>query len=309
MQDSQDDHSKAAQKKIQTAMESLQREQNKDRLASVFARLQNLKSTIAKATKEELPKLKDDAENLSKDVQTLKKGLRDAVENSASGLTLEEKQEAQRLLDFDKTERKLEDIKSQLESGDKNRAESTASQANEEAQQHMGAAMQMLMAARQRAMKEARDKLTEADKKLEEAKNSMAQQQNPQADESLRSAQKDLESTPRLGKEFNEHLNNAKSRTGKALKEGEGQQEQNANAAQEEIVKALASLQDEEEMEKDGQRESEEQAYRSSMDVMAAQGQLDVGWRKKILEEISRLRAQGESADSPLLKYLESRLR
>jgi hypothetical protein len=309
MQASQDDHSKTAQKKIQTAMESLQREQNKDRLASVFARLQNLKSTIAKASKQELPKLKEDAQNLSKDVQTLKQGLHDAVENSASGLTLEEKQEAQRLLNFDKTDKKLEDIMAQLESGDKNRAESTATQANDEAQQHMGAAMQMLMAARQRAMKEAREKLTEADKKLEDAKNSLAQKQDPKADESLRSAQKDLESTPRLGKEFNEHLNNAKSRTGKAMREGPGQQEQNASAAQDEIVKALSSLQDEEEMEKDGQRDSEEQAYRSSMDVMAAQGQLDVGWRKKILEEISRLRAQGESADSPLLKYLESRLR
>jgi hypothetical protein len=45
------------------------------------------------------------------------------------------------------------------------------------------------------------------------------------------------------------------------------------------------------------------------MDAMNAQGQLDSGWRKKIFEEISRLREQGVPADAEIIRYLESRLR
>jgi hypothetical protein len=45
------------------------------------------------------------------------------------------------------------------------------------------------------------------------------------------------------------------------------------------------------------------------MDILAVQGTLDASWRKKILEEISKLKSQGETAESPMIRYLESRLR
>jgi hypothetical protein len=78
---------------------------------------------------------------------------------------------------------------------------------------------------------------------------------------------------------------------------------------QEAIEKALLSLQDEEENEKEMQKERDARTYRSAMDILAAQGTLDASWRKKILEEISKLKSQGETAESPMIRYLESRLR
>jgi hypothetical protein len=130
---------------------------------------------------------------------------------------------------------------------------------------------------------------------------------------SLEKSQQDLDSLPQISEEFQEAARDAQKGNQQAR---QGAQADNAEqltsgieSAQDGVVRALAALQDEEEAERQSQQEQDGQNFRSTQEAIAAQGQLDMGWRRQILEEIARLRAAGEPADSPAIRYLESRLR
>ena len=170
--------------------------------------------------------------------------------------------------------------------------------------------MQMMQAARQRAMRQAREKLTEADGELQSARE--RGQRGEDAQGPLGEAGKRLQETPRLSREFNEAVNDARQQQRDAARETKkepGKSAGHVDKAQDAIVKALAALQEEEQAEEQQKREQDGRMSRSAMDAFSAQGQLDVGWRRRILEEIARLKAAGETADSSVIRYLESRLR
>lgn len=309
MQSKSDASAKKTEQKIQSALESLKREQSMERMSSLFARLQNLKTAIARVPEQELAKMAQEAGQLKEDAQALKDKLREVTQAPSSGLTPEEKQLAEHLLSADKTPEKIKEVQDKLASSQREQASAQTQQALEEAQKNLGSLMQIVMAARQRAIKDAREKLTQADTALEKSKNLDAKQATP----GLSEAQQKLEALPSLGEEFNDAAGEARDGAREARKEAQSGKPQamaeDIGKSQEGIVKALAALQDEEESDRQSQQEQDGRTFRSAMDAMAAQGQLDVGWRKKILEEIARLRTQGEAADSPVIRYLESRLR
>ncbi len=304
-----DANAKKAEIKIQAALDALKREQNQEQVSNLFAKLQSLKASIPKVNESEISKLATDAQKLSAEAQGLKQKMLDAAKSNSTGLNLDEKQAIEKILKFDKTPEKIADTSEKLKSTDRSGAEIQANFAVEEASKNLGEVMRIMAAARARALKEARENLTKADGNLEQGRSKEANQ----ASENMNSAAQSLQNLPKLSKEFNEAGEEARENAKQAAKSAQSGKtdgmRKSANQSQESIVKALEALQDEEESDKQNQQEQDGQSYRSAMDAMAAQGQLDMGWRKKILDEISRLRATGESADSPLIQYLESRLR
>jgi hypothetical protein len=313
-----DENAMEVAKRIDAALESLKREQAADETSSLLARMQNLRNSVTRQPEGEAPGASEAREALSKEArslgdeaQALKEQLAQLVEgDGASGLSLEEKQDAKDLLSRDRTSDRLQGTSDALEAGDKPEANAQAQGALDEASKGLGQVMQMMQAARQRAMRQAREKLTDADAKLQEARESQARGENGR--EPLGEAGKSLGQTPRLSQEFNEAVNEARQQQRDAqLQSGKdpGQSGEHVDKAQDAIVKALTALQEEEAAEEQQRREQDGRMSRSAMDALSAQGQLDVGWRKRILEEIARLKAAGETADSPVIRYLESRLR
>lgn len=299
-----------AESKVRAALEQLKRQQRSEQTQGLIARMQSLRNAISRARDaQERNKLGEDAEKLAGEAEAAKKELGEMLEKGRE-LTLEEKQLGQQLLEFDKSEIHLRGSAEKLAADRSAEAAAKANQALEEAQRNLGGAMQLLQQARRRAMEQARQKLTEADKELQEARD---EERLQQAAEKAGKAGKALKQMPELSEEFGEAVAEAQRETGKAersAKAGKPQGfDENAENAQEAIVKALAALQEEEESEKESQKEQEGRNFRTAMDALTAQGQLDVGWRKKILEEIARLRGQGEAPDSPIIRYLEGRLR
>jgi hypothetical protein len=296
------------EQKIKNLLERLKREQTANQVQNLIARLQNLKFSIQRSREEQLPQLGKDTSELRAAAEALKKQLGSMVEKPSSGLSLQEKQAALDALKLDRTPENLKDLEKQLKAQNLNDSINKSQSTLEHAQKQLGSVLAMLQAARQRAMREAREKLTRADQELQNAR-----QDNKNSMNSLEKSQQDLDSLPQISEEFQEAARDAQKGNQQAR---QGAQADNAEqltsgieSAQDGVVRALAALQDEEEAERQSQQEQDGQNFRSTQEAIAAQGQLDMGWRRQILEEIARLRAAGEPADSPAIRYLESRLR
>jgi hypothetical protein len=179
----------------------------------------------------------------------------------------------------------------------------------QESQKKLGGVMQILSRAKQRQIKQAREQLLEADNKLQQARSRPTEK----AGLDISSAESSLKQAPRVSKEFADALAEAQNGAAQAFEaSNKNDTERLAKAldkAQDGVAKALEALQDEEQQEREQQQEMDSSAERSQQDLLTTQGVLDAGWRKLILNEISRLRALGEPPDSPSLKFLESRLR
>lgn len=302
---------KAAQrteKKIKNLLERLKREQTANQVQNLLARLQNLKLSIQRSNPEQLDTLSKDARELRDAATQLKKQLSSMIDKPNSGLSLQERQAALDSLKLDHTPENLKELQQNLT--DKKQTESiNKSQSSlEHAQKHLGSVLSMLQQARQRAMREAREKLTRADSELQNAR------RDPKSSkDSLGKSQQDLDSLPDISNDFKEAAQDAQKGNQKARQgsqSGNQQQvESGLDEAQDGIVRALAALQDEEEAERQSQQEQDGQNFRSMQEAIAAQSQLDMGWRRQILDEIARLRSTGEPSDSPAIQYLESRLR
>ncbi|MEY4065899.1 MAG: hypothetical protein RIR26_2107 [Pseudomonadota bacterium] len=303
-----DKNAQETEKKIKNLLERLKREQTASQIQNLLARLQNLKFSIQRSTPEQLPQLNKDADELRNAATQLKRQLGAMVEKPASGLSLQEKQTALDALKLDRTPENLKDLGNALQDKKQNDATNKSQSTLEHAQKQLGSVLALLQAARQRAMKDARERLTRADNQLQNARRG-----DKGAKDSLNKSQQDLDGLPQISDDFQDAARDAQKGNQKARQGEQGknkeQMESGVDEAQEGIVRALAALQDEEEAERQSQQEQDGQNFRSAQEALAAQSQLDMGWRRQILDEIARLRAKGESADSPAIKYLESRLR
>ncbi len=307
-----DKYYKDSVKKIQLTLDMLKRQQKMEEGGNLLARLQNLKYNIAKLKNSEgnFDEILAEANELKNMSSDLNKQLLILSHQSSYGLTQLEKSIVQNILQTDKTFDKLKDTESQLKSKNLNEAQKNAQAAAEMGMSHLGTAMQILQQARNRTIQEARKNLQSADSHIEKTRES---ENKNVVMEQLTQAKKSLDKTPQINDDFNESLSEAKDETAAtqqyAQLENSSEMEKSRQLAQFAIEKALMSLQNEEESDKELQKEQDARAYRSSMDVLAAQGMLDSSWRKKILEEIARLKSHGEQSDSPMIRYLESRLR
>jgi hypothetical protein len=296
------------EKKIKNLLERLKREQTASQVQNLIARMQNLKLSIQRASPEQLPALNKDATELAGAAKGLKKQLSEMVDKPNSGLSLEERQAALNALRMDQSPENLKDLGDSLKDKKQTESINKAQSSADHAQKYLGGVLSMLQQARQRAMREAREKLTRADNQLQNARN------NPdKSRKQLNDSQQDLDSLPEISNEFQDAARDAQKGNQKARQGAESGDQQKAQSgiddAQEGIVRALAALQDEEEAERQSQQEQDGQNFRSQQEALAAQSQLDMGWRRQILDEIARLRAAGEPSDSPAIQYLESRLR
>lgn len=308
IQSPRDNASRQTEKRIKSLIERLQREQTANQVQNLLARLQNLKYSIQRSEKQQLPALTKDTTELKKSADTLKKQLREMVDKPTSGLTLKERQVALDALQRDATPEYLEKVEGSLSQSAQTEALNQAQATFDHAQKNMGSVLAMLQAAKQRAMREAREKLTRADSELQNARNDKSNRKR-----SLDKAQADLDSLPSISDDFQDAARDAQSGNQKARqgqqKGDDNQLEQGLDEAQDGIVRALAALQDEEEAQRDSQQEQDGQSFRNAQEALEAQSQLDMGWRRQILEEIARLRENGTPADAPAIRYLESRLR
>jgi hypothetical protein len=300
--------------RVRDALEALKRQEAQEQTSSWFMKMKNFLDRLDQADLSQADvrkSLSSDGQALRDEAAQMKDALRDMIDSPKGGLKLDEKQMALQALQRDQTPESMASVNGAIEAGSKGDAAAEGRQALEDATQNLGSILQLLASARARNMREARERLERADEQLEGARQSddRAQQQKASS-----GAERDLEGTPQLGEAFNEALAEAQDGAkglSRAVREGQGSEEVRAglDRTQRAIANALAALQDEEQSERDERGQEEGRRYRSAMDAMNAQGQLDSGWRKKIFEEISRLREQGVPADSELIRYLESRLR
>ncbi|BBH52921.1 hypothetical protein [Fluviispira sanaruensis] len=307
-----DKYYKDSVKKIQLTLDMLKRQQKMEEGGNLLARLQNLKYNIAKLKNSEgnFDEILAETNDLKNKSSDLNKQLLILSQQSSYGLSQLEKSIVQNILQSDKTFDKLKETESQLKLKNFNEAQKNAQTAAEMGMSHLGTAMQILQQARNRTIQEARKNLQNADNHIEKTREN--ENRNMVLQE-LAQAKKSLDKTPQINDDFNESLSEAKEETSAAQQnaqlENSSEMEKSRQLAQFAIEKALMSLQNEEDSDKDLQKEQDARAFRSSMDVLAAQGMLDSSWRKKILEEIARLKSHGEQSDSPMIRYLESRLR
>ncbi|MEY2987377.1 MAG: hypothetical protein RJB13_898 [Pseudomonadota bacterium] len=308
IQSARDNAARQTEKRIKSLIERLQREQTSNQVQNLLARLQNLKYSIQRSEQQELPGLTKDTKELKKSADTLKKQLREMVDKPSSGLTLKERQVALDALQRDATPEFLDKVDRSLSNSSQTEALNQAQSTLDHAQKNIGSVLAMLQAAKQRSMREAREKLTRADSELQNARNDNAKRKR-----SLDNAQSDLDSLPSISDDFEEAAKDAQSGNQKARqgaqRKDDNQLEQGLDEAQDGIVRALAALQDEEEAQRESQQEQDGQSFRNAQEALEAQSQLDMGWRRQILEEIARLRENGTPADDPAIRYLESRLR
>jgi hypothetical protein len=299
--------------RIRDAIEALKRQQAQEEASSWFMKMGSFLDKLSASNLDDSKarsELNSAAQNLGSEAETMKEAIRKMVEGPKNGLKLEEKQIALELLERDQTPARTKEMAETIEGGQKEQATAQGRQTLEAANKNLGGILQLMAVARARLMKDARDKLTKADESLEDSRRS---NDKSQQSKNAQQAQKDLDDTPQLGESFNEALANAQDGS-KALRQAI--QQDSAEGARRELDKtqrsiadALAALQEEEQSSRDERNQEEGRRFRSAMDAMNAQGQLDSGWRKKIFEEISRLREQGVPADAEIIRYLESRLR
>lgn len=308
IQSARDTAARQTEKRIKSLIDRLQREQTANQVQNLLARLQNLKYSIQRSEDQQLPALTKDTKELKKAAGTLKKQLQEMIDKPTSGLTLQERQVALEALQRDATPEFLDKVDRSLSNSSQSEALNQAQATLDHAQKNIGSVLAMLQAAKQRALREAREKLTRADSELQNARTN-----NSQRKRSLDSAQSDLDSLPSISDDFQDAARDAQSGNQKARqgaqRKDDSQLEQGLDEAQDGIVRALAALQDEEEAQRESQQEQDGQSFRNAQEALEAQSQLDMGWRRQILEEIARLRENGTPADDPSIRYLESRLR
>jgi hypothetical protein len=295
--------------KLKTLVEAIKRSNDLQETMSLLARIQNLQLQVRRAVPQSLPRLAPEAASLAKEAQSLKGKLGELLRDPNLGLTAEEKAQSQKLLESDETQDHLNRAAVPLGAQNGPASDAALEKASKEAQLKLGGVIQLLAGARARAIRNAQQHLTEADKKLQAARSSPpANTQNE-----IRSGQEELGKVPQINKDLATALDAAQEGTKEALeasKQNQSQKlEQALNKAQDGIAWAIQALQDEEEMQNNSQREMDGTEHRSRQELLTAQGLLDASWRKHILEEISRQRTKGEATDSPLLRFLESRLR
>jgi hypothetical protein len=302
----------AALAKIQSTINILRRQQKINEAGNFLARLQSLKNNISLLQNKETDIMNavSEANDLKEMAFALNEQLMEMSKNQTYSLSKNEKVMVQNLLKKDRTAEKMNKTAKVLQEKKIPEAQQEIQSAVDEGNNHLGFAMQIMQQARQRAIQEARTKLQDSDSLLEGSKFTASK---PEILSKISKAKESLEKTPQLGGEFNESLNEAKNATKKAFRFGQENRSlervSSTQIAQESIEKAILSLQDEEESDKELQKEQDARAFRSSMDILAAQGVVDSSWRKKILEEIANLKSQGDPSDSPMIRYLESRLR
>ncbi len=305
----QDINSQSIRSRVKSIIESLKRSANTQEASSLLSRLQNLRNNIQKSASNNLPELSSEVESLSRSATELQKKLSGAIQDPSFGLTPEEKNTAQNLLSSNKTPEKIQAVAAPLKEKQREVASKQAAAAIDEAQRKLGGTLQMIMAARQRSIKIARENLQEADSLLQNSRSKSAEQ----AEKEIQSGQERLHKVPKLGQDFDQALSEAQTNTSRAKDSSHNnntqQMREHLDGAQESIAKALEELSDQEQQEREDQRDADSMEQRTAQDLISTQGELDAGWRKLILEEISRLRTKGEPADSSLLKFLESRLR
>lgn len=309
MRELDDEQGLLAKERIEEALESLKREKNQQDAIDFFARLQNLKMTVGRANPEQLPELAPEAKTLGNAAAQLKGQMAEMLNTPGMGLSEEESSKIKSLIASDDTPGKLDKLQPQLAAGDKMSSEITVADASGEAQEKLFEAFRLLMTARRRALEKAKAELLRADENLQAAHDKMSAESEAEIGE----GKSHLESVPSLSGEFDKVLKDTLKDAGQARERAQrGEIPGMAEAiesAQDGIVEALTLLQDEERQEQRMQQAQEEMERRSRQEQISAQGDLDASWRKAILDEIARLRDAGEPADSPLVKYLESRLR
>ncbi|MGY3804297.1 hypothetical protein ACWNT8_09570 [Pigmentibacter ruber] len=307
-----DNYYEKAKAKLITTLNILRRQQKMNETNNFMARLLNLKNNLLMNENwlKHKNEFKSEAAELQEMASHINLQIKKIINENAYPLSNSEKNSILTLLNADKTSDKLKSTERSLTTDNIYDAQNHIQKAMDEANNHLGFAMQLLQQARLKAIQEAKIQLNHADLALE---NSKYATNKSEVIKTLEKAKANLEKTPRLGGEFNEFLQEAKSNTKKTL------QSTNVDSsfdklvytqkAQEAVERAILSLQDEEESDKDMQKEQDAHSYRSMMDIISAQSALDSTWRKKILDEISKLKSQGETSDSPMIRYLESRLR
>lgn len=300
------------QAKIQSTLNLLLRQKKSSETNNFFAKLLKLKNEIFTKSHEgqEFKELESDATELKELALQLKNQIKDDLQKSINSLSDQEEKSIKSLIKKDETTDKLQKTIKNLQQHKILDAQQSIQSALEHSTAYLANALQLLQQARQRAIMDARTKLQKSDQYLEETKSQLPSQKILSH---LLNSKDLLKKIAPLGKEFNEALNEAqehlKSTFVLAQQRKNFERLRETRMTQEAIEKALLSLQDEEENEKEMQKERDARTYRSAMDILAAQGTLDASWRKKILEEISKLKSQGETAESPMIRYLESRLR
>lgn len=301
-----------AKAKILTTLNILKRQQKMNEANNFLARLQNLKNRLFFTEKvlEQIDELRSETAELTEISQALNQQIKAILAEDAYPLSSSEKAAILNLLKLDKSAQKLQETEKSLTKRNIPDAQREVQKSLEEANNHLGFAMQLMQQARLKAIQEAKIKLNQADLALENSKYIL---RTTEVISTLESARASLEQTPKLGGEFNEFLQEAKTHARKTLQhvhsESTFDKMHSTQKAQEAVEKAILSLHDEEESDKDLQKEQDAHSYRSTMDILAAQSTLDSTWRKKILEEISKLKSHGEASDSAMIRYLESRLR
>lgn len=303
---------KKALSSVQSTIKLLMRQQEINEIGNFLARLLNLKHNISKLDTRENSVLSLVSESFElKDIaSSLQKLIIKMSKNESIILSKDEKKLIENLLNKDVTPDKIHNTAISLQQKKIEEAQLNIHDAVDEANSHMGLAIQLIQQAWLRTIQQAQNNLQNSSLYLEDSK---PLKSKGDITNKLARAKDYLNHVPQIAEEFDRVLKDAKSSTNKTISLVEKnklmQRFSTTQEAQVSIEKALLLLQDEEEGGKELQREQDARLYRSTMDVLAAQGVLDSSWRKKILDEISKLKSQGESSDSPMIRYLESRLR
>jgi hypothetical protein len=299
--------------RVRDALEALKRQDAQERAGSWFMKmrsfLEKLERSDLGATDKREAFAKDGA-GLRDEALEMKTALQQMIDSPRGGLSLDEKQAALAALESDETPERVTEMNASIDAAARDQALSQGRQALDEATEKLGSILQLMANARARMTKDARERLGRADEQLEGARQSTekAKQQSMAG-----AAQRALDGTPQLGESFNEALAQAQEGSRgvqSALSNNKDEEvKSELDRTQRAIAEALSALQEEEQSERNDRNQEEGRRYRSAMDAMNAQGQLDAGWRRKIFEEISRLRESGVPADADIIRYLESRLR
>jgi hypothetical protein len=308
MQSSQtlgDMQSHQAKAQIKSLLEKLEKQQQQDEMNDLFTRLNQLHKKSLSVDSSPPDEMAKESQELSLEFQKLKGQLRTLVEKSQDRLSASEQDEALKLLKKDQTDPKLQEAANQFQTHDSGSASTSIDQAKNEAERNLGVVAGLLQMGQRRAREQAKQNLAQADQALESSKSEA--DPNP----SVKEATQKLKETPKLGDEFDTHLESAKKSSQEALEAHRKKERQlgmeSTDKSQEAIVRALESLQEteQEEQESTGQME----AHQRELELLNAESALDNTWRKNILDEISQLKEKGLRSQDPLIQMLENKLR
>lgn len=307
----QDAQSRAAQAQIQKVLDMLKRQQKNAETINFIYQLQKLNADLNQEKNLDNKETHaQEADKLQVKAQKIHRDLTGLAKLAGEFLEPEEKKLVQTLLQADKTAQNLNTAKKALGENNLPASRAQTQMALDSAVKNLSGAAQILSQARARAIAKAKKHLNAASDALE---HSIQESSSKEMEEFLKEGTEHLQQTPIVNEEMMAALGSAKKNTEEskqAVRQKKwDKQLKSAQNAQNDIERALLSLEDEEQNEQQSQREQEERNYRASMDILSAQGQLDASWRKKILEEIARLKKQGTPSDDPMIQYLESRLR